>query len=120
MSFINAWNAHDAKALGQLFTEDGDFVGVGGTLWHGRTEIARVHAGQFAGRYDQSRFALEGAPGIAFLKPNVALVHWQWTISGVRKANGEVISPYKGIFTWVVVNRNGSWCVRAAQNTITL
>lgn len=116
--FVDAWNAHDGNALGQVFTEDGDFVGISGIPWHGPAEIARVHSEQFAGRYDKSAFAVDGTPGIAFIKPDVALVHWRWTISGVRDANGAPVAPYRGIFTWVVINRGGLWQVRAAQNNV--
>jgi len=97
--FIIAWNAHDAKALGQMFTEDCDFVGVGGRLWHSPAEISRVHAEQFAGRYDQSVFAVDGAPSVVFIKPDVALAHWRWTISGVRNTDESLLAPYSGIFT---------------------
>jgi uncharacterized protein (TIGR02246 family) len=117
--FIDAWNSHDAAALGQIFTGDCDFVGVGGILWHSPAEISRVHAEQFAGRYDQSVFAVVGAPRVAFIKPDVALIHWYWTISGVRGTDAGLLAPYGGIFTWVVVSEGGAWQIRAAQNTIT-
>ncbi|VWC93213.1 SgcJ/EcaC family oxidoreductase [Burkholderia lata] len=117
--FIEAWNAHDASALGRVFTPDGDFVGIGGRLWHGPDEIARVHAEQFAGRYDASTFVVEGAPTVSTLGPGIALVHWRWTISGVRDGNGVQVAPYSGIFTWVAVEREGGWRVRAAQNNVT-
>jgi uncharacterized protein (TIGR02246 family) len=118
MGFINAWNAHDANSLGRLFTEDGDFVGIGGTLWHSPAEITRVHAELFAGRYDHSAYTLDGTPNVAFLGPELALIHWRWTISGVLNTDGTLMAPYSGIFTWVAVNRQGAWRVRAAQNTV--
>jgi hypothetical protein len=34
--WIEGWNAHDARALGELLTDDVDFVLVNGTLVHGR------------------------------------------------------------------------------------
>lgn len=118
-AFVDAWNAHDANALGRVFTPDGDFVGIAGRLWHGPAEIARVHGEQFAGRYDKSVFAVDGAPAVVQIRPGVALVHWRWTISGVRDAKGTPIAPYSGIFTWVVVDQDGVWRVRAAQNNVT-
>ena len=117
--FVNAWNAHDATALGQIFTEDCDFVGVGGVLWHSPAEISRVHAEQFVGRYDRSVFAVDGTPNVSFIKPDVALIHWYWTISGVRDSDRSLLTPYHGILTWVVVAQGGAWQIRAAQNTIT-
>lgn len=116
--FIKAWNAHDAKALGDVFSADGEFVGISGIKWSNPAEVSRVHAEQFAGRYSSSLFALDKAPAVALLKPDVALVHWQWTISDVRNPDGTKVAPYQGIFTWVLVNRDGVWRVRAAQNNV--
>ncbi|HQY59294.1 MAG: SgcJ/EcaC family oxidoreductase [Nitrospira sp.] len=117
-AFVNVWNAHDATALGRLFTDDGDFVGIAGTWWRGPAEIAKVHAELFAGRYDKSVYTADESPSIIFLKPDVALVHWRWTISGVRSADGDLLPPYRGIFTWLLVSRDGAWRLRAAQNNV--
>lgn len=39
-----AWNEHDMKALGALFTGNADFVNVGARHWKGRKEIEEQHA----------------------------------------------------------------------------
>ena len=116
--FINAWNAHDGSALGRIFTPDGDFIGISGIQWRGPAEIAKVHSEQFAGRYDESIFTVDGMPSVALIKPDVALIHWRWTISGVRNPDGTPVAPYRGIFTWVAINHDGTWLVRAAQNNV--
>lgn len=116
--FINAWNAHDGSALGRIFTPDGDFIGISGIQWHGPAEIAKVHSEQFAGRYDESIFTVDGIPSVALIKPDVALIHWRWTISGVRNLDGTPVAPYRGIFTWVAITHDGTWRVRAAQNNV--
>lgn len=118
-SFIEAWNAHDGARLGDHFTADGDFVGITGQRWRGPAEIARVHAEAFAGRYDESVFAGEGEPTATSIRPGVVLAHWRWTISGVRDADGNPIPPYSGVFTWLLVERDGAWRIRAAHNTVT-
>lgn len=55
---------------------------------------------------------------IRFLKPDVAIVHVNWGITGDRNADG---TPRKasrdGIFTQVIVKQNGQWQIRASQNT---
>lgn len=117
--FVDGFNAHDGKAIGQLFTEDGEFIGITGSLWTGPAEITKVHSGLFTARYDQSAFTLDGTPSVDLLKPDIALIHWRWTISGVKDEAGAVIAPYSGIFTWVVVNQGGDWRVRAAHNIVT-
>jgi uncharacterized protein (TIGR02246 family) len=43
-SVEEAWNAHDMKAMGRLFTEDAEFINVVGMLWRGRDDIVTAHA----------------------------------------------------------------------------
>jgi uncharacterized protein (TIGR02246 family) len=117
-AWVAGWNAHDAPALGKLLTLDVDFVLVNGRELHGRDEFTRVHAEQFAGRYDQSAFAKDGEVSASLLKPDVALANWRWTITGVRNPDGTPGPTYHGIFTWVLVADRGRWQVRAAQNTV--
>lgn len=117
-AWVKEWNAHDANALGQLFTPNADFVGVSGALLKGRGEFSRVHREQFAGRYDKSLFAVTVAPDITFIKPDVALVHWRWSLAEVRTVDGTPIAPFRGIFTWIVTLEDGVWKIRASQNTI--
>lgn len=116
--FVDAWNAHDATRLGDQFTDDGDFVGISGQWWRGPEEIASVHSELFSGRYDQSVFAREGEPTASLISPQTVLVRWRWTISRVRDTDGELIPPYSGIMTWVLVERDGEWDIRAAHNTV--
>ena len=116
--WVNGWNAHDAAALGNLLTSDVDFVLVNGRLLRGRNEFMQLHAQQFAGRYGKSVFQQDGEPDFSFIRPDVALVHWRWSISGVENPDGSAAQTYHGIFTWVLVRSRGTWSIRAAQNTV--
>jgi uncharacterized protein (TIGR02246 family) len=118
-TWVKDWNAHDARAIGQMLTPDVDFVLVNGRWLKGRGEFVQVHGDQFAGRYAQSEFATDGPPHITMLKPDVALVQWRWIITRVRNPDGTPAPTYKGVFTWVLTEQNGSWRIRAAQNTVT-
>src|SRR5271157_5976301 len=42
-SVEEAWNAHDMKAMGRLFTEDAEFINVVGMHWRGRDDIVAAH-----------------------------------------------------------------------------
>jgi uncharacterized protein (TIGR02246 family) len=117
-AWVQGWNAHDAKSLGRLLTSDVEFVLVNGVELQGRDEFVRVHGEQFGGRYDKSQFSQDGEVAVSFIKPDVALAHWRWIITGVRNPDGTAAPTYKGIFTWVMVASGGTWEVRAAQNTV--
>jgi hypothetical protein len=56
---------------------------------------------------------------IAFLTPEVALVHATWEWPGFRLPTGEDARDFKGIITMVMVRRGGTWLIRAVQNTVT-
>ncbi|AIG05565.1 Uncharacterised protein [Pseudomonas fluorescens] len=118
--FVDGWNRHDAKKLSELFAEDGDFIGITGSKWDNPQKIYQVHSELFKGRYDKSVYAVSGVPEINLVSTNVAIVHWRWSIKDVRDTKGQVMPPYEGIFTWVLVKNNSGWKVRSAQNnTIT-
>lgn len=118
-TWVDNWNAHDAKAIGQMLTPDVDFVLVNGRWLKGRDEFVQVHTDQFKGRYSTSEFAVDGEPNVTLLKPDLALIQWHWIITHVRNPNGTPAPTYKGIFTWVLVEGGAGWTIRAAQNTIT-
>jgi uncharacterized protein (TIGR02246 family) len=117
-TWVNDWNAHDADAIGRMLTQDVDFVLVNGRWLKGRAEFVQVHGDQFKGRYSTSEFAVDGDPNVTLLKPDVAVIQWRWIITHVRNADGTPAPTYKGVFTWVLVERNGMWAIRAAQNTV--
>jgi uncharacterized protein (TIGR02246 family) len=102
-----AWNRHDMKAMAALVTEDADFVNVWGRHWHGRGIIEREHADRHRVQFRDSVWITERVE-LQFLSPGVALVHLWW---GMQKPER------KGVFTWVMLEWQGKWLIRAAHNT---
>jgi hypothetical protein len=56
---------------------------------------------------------------IAFLKPDVALVHATWEWPGFPLPAGKEAKDFKGIITMVMVKQADTWLIRAVQNTLT-
>jgi uncharacterized protein (TIGR02246 family) len=110
-----AWNTHDMKALGSLFTDDADFVNVGARHWKGRAEIETQHAARL-GPFAESVWSTSGST-VQLLTPDLALVHVTWGMKGDRNPDGTRREPREGVFTWLVVKKDGDWLIRAAQNT---
>jgi len=104
-----AWNLKDAHAFASQFTEDATFVNVNGALWIGRKDIEDRHAK--AGIFKSSHADIK-PDSMRLLRPDIALVHVSWTITGDPRDP----QPRSYLMTTVVVNRDGHWLIVAAQN----
>jgi uncharacterized protein (TIGR02246 family) len=54
---------------------------------------------------------------VQFLKPDIALVHVRWGMSGDKDPDGTPRQPRRGIFTRVFIKEGGRWLIKASQNT---
>jgi uncharacterized protein (TIGR02246 family) len=111
-----AWNQHDMTAGAQLFTEEADFVNVNGSLWKGRGAIERSHAELHAKIFKNSTFKTLKID-IRFLTQDVARAHVNWEIKGDTNLDGTARMPRQGIFTQILVKKDGEWLISAWHNT---
>ena len=116
LAFAEAWNKHDAKALAELYAEDGDFVDFMGHL-------AQRSAGSRAGaRGDlQNRDARE--PGNHFRNQH-ALYQTGCRRRALRldarraiDAGGETVPPRRGRLLIVIHQTGEKWQIVSSQNT---
>ena len=114
--FIRAWNAHDMKALAELFTDDADFVNVAGMEWKGRAQIQAMHERSHAGRFKTTTL-VETSTTVRMVGPDVAVIHFKWEVTGVRVADGKPAMTIHGIMQIVAVQQAGGWRIVSAQNT---
>jgi uncharacterized protein (TIGR02246 family) len=113
----DGWNRHDISALADLFTEDADFVTVIGRWCKGKKDFHDYHVLLHKVMFKDSIWKTTNTQ-IRFLKPDVAIVHVNWGITGDRNADGTPRNnPRDGIFTQVMVKQNGQWLISASQNT---
>jgi uncharacterized protein (TIGR02246 family) len=104
-----AWNLKDAQAFASQFTEDATFVNVNGALWVGKKDIEDRHAK--AGIFKSSHAEIK-PDSVRLLRPDIAMVHVSWTITGDPRDP----QPRSYLMTMVVSKRNGRWLIVAAQN----
>jgi uncharacterized protein (TIGR02246 family) len=114
--FERAWNTHDMNVLGSIATDDIDFVNVAGLHWKGRAEVVKEHAERHKVRFKNSVWTTKRV-SVQFVASDLALVHVEWETRGDLDFDLKPWPPRKGIFSWLVVKNNGSWRIRAAQNT---
>lgn len=111
-----AWNAHDMSRMAKLLTVDADFVNVLGKHWKGVTEIERAHASMHETQFRESIWTNEQVQ-VQPLHPALALVHFAWSMRGDFDPDGTARKPRSGLFSWLIVEAQGTWRIRAAHNT---
>jgi uncharacterized protein (TIGR02246 family) len=114
----NAWNKHDARAYAALFAEDGDVVNVVGWWWKGRRQIESKLGEAFASVFKDSRLTVTRTD-VRFLRPDVAVAHVSWTMTGARTPQG-MPEPRQGIQLQVLQKRGAGWSIATFQNTISM
>ena len=115
-TYAGSWNQHDMKTFASVFTEDCDYVNIGGAHWQGVEENVRQHTRLFQGRLAgvvQSPTNVQ----IRFPRPDVALVHTNWDVTGYTRPTGEKVDVLKELTTMVLIKVDGRWLITAFQNT---
>jgi uncharacterized protein (TIGR02246 family) len=112
----DAWNKHDVHELAKMMADDVDFVTVATVYLHGRVDYEKFHTRLLSGRFKDSIFTpLETT--VRFLRPDMAVIHWSWKMSGDKNFDGTARPPRFGLMTFVVEKRDTSWQIVVAQNT---
>jgi uncharacterized protein (TIGR02246 family) len=113
LQMIDAWNKGSGKGFAASFTEDADFVAFEGTHLKGRREIASFHQQIFNTVVKGSRLQGE-VKFVRFLSPQLAVMH-----GAVRVTLPGQTEPSPGrdsMQIFVVMKRDGDWCVEALLN----
>lgn len=116
MGLQEAWNHHDMKAFGNLFTTDADFVNIGSWWWQGRAAIEKKHTDSHTFLFRESTLTIDEVH-TRFLTPQIAVVHVLWSMVGAKNPDGTPGKPRKGIFTQVAQKQDGKWLIAASHNT---
>jgi uncharacterized protein (TIGR02246 family) len=113
----SAWNAHDIDAYAALFTPDADVINVLGWHWKSRAELQEKLGRGFSYVFANSQLTVRDV-SVEFLKPDVAVAHVRWTLTGALSPTGAPSDvPQQGIQTQVLVRRAGEWSISHFQNT---
>jgi uncharacterized protein (TIGR02246 family) len=115
-AFVDAWNRHDITSLTSLFADDAQFVNVLGMWWKGRDEIQRRLGGNHETIFRHSRLSPTGQD-VYYLRPDVAIVHSTWMLTGQVDRDGKAVPDQEGIITLVVARGPEHWQINAFQNT---
>jgi uncharacterized protein (TIGR02246 family) len=114
-AFCAAFNKHDGHQLAQIMSDDIDFVTVGATWLHGKSDFEKYHTRLLDGRFH----AIRSDPlqvAVRFLRADIAIVHWSWTATGDKNPDGSARERRYGMMTMVAEKRAGGWLIVASQN----
>lgn len=115
-----AWNRHDAAAWSKDFAPDAEFINIVGTVFSGREEIEKRHAGIFASVFKDSRSEVT-VRKILFVAPTVAVVDTEHVVTGYTGLPPGVQATEPGVLRtrmrYVLKQTGGKWLIVAGQNT---
>jgi uncharacterized protein (TIGR02246 family) len=114
-TFCEAWNKHDGHELAKIMADDVDYVTVGATWIHGLPDFEKYHSRLLSGRFKESMISPLQIE-VRFLRPDIAVVHWSWSMTGDKNPDGTARRPRYGMMTMVVEKRNGKWLVVVSHN----
>jgi uncharacterized protein (TIGR02246 family) len=117
--FADAWNNNQGNGIADDYAQDADFVNIAGMAFSGKQEIQQVHNQFHKTSAKGSNFQITNLK-IREVKPDVAIVHVNWTLSNIQTPGQQRANPgtMKGIFTHVLVKNNGKWEIQSSQNTL--
>ena len=115
-----AWNAHDMTRFAACFTEEADFVNVGGWWWRGRQEIEQNHAALHSTIFQNSTMRLRLA-AFKQVSAEISVMHVKWQMGGHGKSGVERTTDARhGIWSWVTRSQDERAEIVSAHNTDTL
>jgi uncharacterized protein (TIGR02246 family) len=114
-AFVAAFNKHDGHQLAEIMANDIDFVTVGAFWLHGKSDFEKYHTRLLNGRFRGAKAKVLQV-AVRFLQPDIAIVHWSWTIAGDKNPDGTARKRRYGMMTMVAEKRSSGWLVVASQN----
>ena len=112
-----AWNKADAKMLADLWLTDGDYVSSTGRAAHGRAEVQKAFAEQWATIYKGTKIS-HTFTNVHFVRRDVAIADGGFEITGMKDAAGKLLPARSGLSTVVAVKKGDRWYVAALRGMV--
>lgn len=112
-TFSDTWNKHDAKALTDFWTEDGDLLSLWSDVYSGKSAIETHFVKEQSNEMKdaQINFVVQN---VRLIDPETAFVDTDFTITGM-KIDGENAVPLHDHAVFLFVKVNGNWQILIAR-----
>ncbi len=114
VKFVDAWNAHDTRAMSVMWAIDGDHIEPDGTVAKGRHEVADLFAKQHVSVFKNSKLDLT-IESVWFISQFVVLIDGSYTLSGIQGLDGTPITDRTGHLTSIQILEKKSWWIAASR-----
>ena len=116
-TFVEGWNAGDAKKLASIFVEDAEFVNVTGLWWHNKERIYQAHEYGLRVIFKGAQLKITRQK-TRWLSKDIALVHAKMKLTGQTPfGKAEKTNTKNNMLLFVCKHQNGSWMCETVQNT---
>ena len=112
--WVMFWNSHNIDSLSTLLKEDVDAVTVSGGWIKGKENFIKDHGPKFLTIFKESVLTRDTVV-IRYIKPALAIIHFEWGISGDLDREGNQQKLRHGIATWSVIKEKKSWKIVASH-----
>ena len=115
--YCEAWNAHDMKALAELFVDDAHWINIVGMHWRGKPAVVAGHAA-----YHQTFFRTTGIEmadvEIREISPDVAAAVILLKVEPFTPPDGITRPSSEDRLSLILTKRSGRWRVAHGHNTV--
>jgi uncharacterized protein (TIGR02246 family) len=113
--FVDAWNAHDLAAFGDLFATDADWVTASGSRLNGREKI-RAYLAEEHKTWAKTTRMESANVHVRYLNRSTAVVFFDWTLTSTKDAKDAKGSKTRHGNNVLVATKFGpGWIVAAGQ-----
>jgi uncharacterized protein (TIGR02246 family) len=115
--YCEAWNAHDMKAMAELFVDDAHWINIVGMHWPGKLAVVAGHAA-----YHQTFFRMTDIEmadlEIREISPDVAAAVILLKVDPFTPPDGITRPSSEDRLSLILTKRSGRWLIAHGHNTI--
>jgi uncharacterized protein (TIGR02246 family) len=116
-AYCEAWNAHDMRALAELFVDDAHWINIVGMHWPGKPAVVAGHAA-----YHQTFFRTTGIEmadvEIREISPDVTAAVILLKVDPFTPPDGIARPSSEDRLSLILTKRSGRWLIAHGHNTV--